>query len=179
MVKELRTNDRSHATMTVDSIAHDALTYAVDYANRCLGAGCVPAPPQWQDVPEGQDYFRYALAARLASVLGGIDTSIRSVYLHDVDETGEELGSTPAQPTSPLTLVVRVKQKSAALEALLEEIDLAVTARYRRLASPAADRLNSLLDFQVVDDQEAREREGYGAIITSFHAPPQQVWTAV
>jgi hypothetical protein len=36
--------------------------------------------------------------------------------------------------------------------------------------------LEHVLDVQVIDDEDVRDRRGYGALLKSIYQPPIQVW---
>jgi hypothetical protein len=101
---------------------------------------------------------------------------VKAVYLHTWGEPVDEMEAEPVGATSPLSLIVWVERETAALIALVDALDAALSALYKDLVSPAAAHLRGLLDVNFVESGDVRERVGYGALITSAREKPLRVW---
>ena len=56
----------------------------------------------------------------------------------------------------------------------MEALDRALVKRYADMIGPS--QLAHLLDIQVVDDEDVEKRIGYGAMLSSLHNQPIQIW---
>jgi hypothetical protein len=119
-------------------------------------------------------YCRYGLAKKVAESIGNLDDNIKSVYVLDYDATPHDLCFGQGKSRSPLHLIVWAERKTDALASLVAALDRALVKRYAELIS--APDLVRLLDVQVVDDQEVEGCIGYGALLSSTHNRPIQVW---
>ena len=71
-------------------------------------------------------------------------------------------------------LIIWTQHKTAALDAVMQALDQALVRYYAELAG--TPHLQRILDVQVVGDPEVKDRVGYGALLSSIHMPPLQVW---
>jgi hypothetical protein len=119
-------------------------------------------------------YFYYDLAVHIAGYLGALDGETKAVYLYDYDATPEDdcFGETVVPPL--LHLIVWAQRKTVALNSLAEALDRALVQNYAELIG--APQLAHLLDVQVVDDADVKNRIGYGTLFSSLHYRPIQVW---
>jgi hypothetical protein len=120
------------------------------------------------------DYFHYSLAHQVGECLGELDVGAKAVYLYIYDATPMDAYLSEEAHTPLMHLVVWAQRKTAALDAVVDALDQAVAKDYASLAG--VPRLPRVLDIQVVDDAEVSGRIGYGALLTSIHEPPLQVW---
>ena len=121
------------------------------------------------------NYYNYNIAKELGEVLGFWDKNIRAVYAHDYDAaTPEETCFENASPFSLVHMIIWAEHKTKALNALLETIDRAMVQHHRHMLGRI--KLEHVLDVQVVDDEDVRNRTGYGALLQSIYQPPIQVW---
>ena len=120
-------------------------------------------------------YCLYALAKQMAESIGTFDETVKAVYTLDYDATPEDLcfGST-AQETPLIHLVVWTERKTAALDSLAAALDRAVVQSYGSVLG--MDERASLLDVQLIDDEDVEGQVGYGALLASIHHPPIQIW---
>jgi hypothetical protein len=120
------------------------------------------------------EHFQYALAGQVAEYLHAFDQNVRSVHLYDCDATPEDTIFNPQPQNSLLHLIVRTDRKSSALGALIQAFDRALAVCYgRRLATP---QISYVLDVQLVDEDEVRNRTGYGALLSSIYLRPTLIW---
>lgn len=121
------------------------------------------------------NYYNYNIAKELGEVLGFWDKNIRAVYAHDYDAaTPEEACFENASPFSLVHMIIWAEHKTKALNALVEAIEHAMVQHHRHMLGRI--KLEHVLDVQVVDDEDVRNRTGYGALLKSIYQPPIQVW---
>ena len=121
------------------------------------------------------DYYNYNIAKELGEVLGSWDKNIRAVYAHDYEgATPEEACFENASPFSLIHMIIWTERKTKALDALVETIDRAMVQHHRHMLGLI--KLEHVLDVQVIDDEDVRNRTGYGALLKSIYQPPIQVW---
>jgi len=119
-------------------------------------------------------YCHYSLAKQVGESLGALDENVKAVYVVDYDATPQDLCFGEATPTSLIHLLVWAERKTGALDSLVAALGLALAQRYADLTG--RPRLTHLLDVQVIDDADVKNRVGYGALLSSLHHRPIQVW---
>jgi hypothetical protein len=124
------------------------------------------------------EYLRHGLARGVAEYLGSLDGTIKAIYTFDPDAAAHMDGHIPDRPRlSPgISLLIWVSHKTAALASLLTSVRQAADEEFRKLPCPEANALCYMLDTIVVDDQEVRDRRGYGAVVSSYLVPPTEIW---
>lgn len=121
------------------------------------------------------NYYNYNITKQLGEVLGFWDKNIRAVYAHDYDgATPEEGCFENASPFSLVHMIIWAERKTKALNALVETIDRTMVQHHRHMLGRI--KLEHVLDVQVIDDEDVRNRTGYGALLQSICQPPIQVW---
>ncbi|MDD5704102.1 MAG: hypothetical protein PHU23_18880 [Dehalococcoidales bacterium] len=122
------------------------------------------------------NYYHYNIAKELGRVLGSWDKNIRAVYTHVFDgATPEEACNESESPFCPVYMIVWSERKTKALDALVELLDRSI-AQYQREILGIVN-LERVLDVQLVDDDDVKNRTGYAALIKSIYQPPIAVWT--
>jgi len=165
---------RLDSVSTVESVVTKALKTS---ANK-MGLGNVKA--LIARMKEGDsvafNYYNYNIAKQLGEVLGSWDKNIRAVYAYDYDDdaTSEEVCFGNASPFSLVHIIIWAERKTKALNALVETIDRAMVQHHRHMLGRI--NLEYVLDVQVIDDEDVRNRTGYGALLQSIYHPPIQVW---
>jgi hypothetical protein len=158
------------------SMAEVVLTQALEFCAQKMGLdspeAVVACLRQGDNTAFG--YWHYGLARQVAEYLGTWDEDVKAVYIYDYDATPEDSCFEEMIPAEPVHLIVWAQRKTAALESL-------VAALERALVQSCADLINKtklmhLLDVQLVDDADAENRTGYGALFSSLYHPPTQVW---
>ena len=119
-------------------------------------------------------YCQYSLAKQVGESLGALDENVKAVYVVDYDATPEDLCFGEATPTSLIHLIVWAERKTGALDSLVAGLDLALAQKYADLTGQR--QLAHLLDVQVIDDTDVKNRVGYGALLSSLYHRPIQVW---
>jgi hypothetical protein len=74
----------------------------------------------------------------------------------------------------PLHLLVWVERKTDALSALVESLDRAMAQSLANMVGTSVDA--HVLDVQVVDDGDVKNRTAYGALLSSLFQQPIKVW---
>lgn len=121
------------------------------------------------------NYYNYNIAKQLAEVLGSWDKDIRAVYAHNYEgATPEEACFEDASAFSLVHMIIWAERKTKALDALIETIDRAMVQHHRHMLG--LNKLEYVLDAQVIDDEDVGSRTGYAALLKSIYQPPIQVW---
>ena len=118
--------------------------------------------------------YHYDLAKQIAEALGMLDETIKAVYVLDYDATPEDICFCEANADPLIHLIVWTQRRTPALSALAAAIDRALVQSYRDLVR--APHLGNLLDVQVVDDANVKQRTAYGALFASIHHRPITLW---
>ena len=119
-------------------------------------------------------YYYYNLAKQAAEFLGALDENVKAVYICDYDATPEDLCFGEVTPAPLVHLVVWARRKTGALNSLVAALDRALVQSYADLIGMC--QLMHVLDVQVIDDADVENRVGYGAMLSSIHQRPIQVW---
>lgn len=119
-------------------------------------------------------YYNYSVAKQVAASLGALDENIRAAYMYDYDDPAEESPFGEVGRALPIHLVVWTQRKTAALNAVVETWDRALTQSYRERIG--GHQPAHLLDVQVVDNTDVAKRLGYGAMLSSLHHPLTELW---
>jgi hypothetical protein len=160
------------ATSTAQLVLDEALTFCA------RKAGCEDVQAVVERLRESESlvchYCRYGLAKNVAESIGRLDDNVKAVYTVDYDATPEDRCFSSESQTSLIHLIVWAERKTDALDALVGALDRALLQAYSEAID--ASQLAHLLDVQVVDDTDVEARVGYGALLTSVHNRPIQVW---
>lgn len=119
-------------------------------------------------------YAHHSLAEQIAECLGQLDDTIEYVYVYDLDATPEDLAFGEPSRTSPIHMIVRAERKTAAVFSLIRALEDALVQEYAERVGP--DKLEFLLDVQVIDIDDVKMRRGYGALLSSLHSRTIEVW---
>ena len=121
---------------------------------------------------------RYGLANRIAEYLGSVDPTVKAIYLYEPEYATEMDVAAPDRPnlTPGINMIVWANRKSAALFSVVASLNSALADEAKRLACPKANALCWTLDTQIVDDEQVRERSGFGALIHSIYVRPIEIW---
>jgi hypothetical protein len=120
--------------------------------------------------------FRHELAREAAVYLGTLDKNVKAVYMAEYDASPEDVDFEQEGRLTPVNLIVWVTRKTAALDAAVTALDRALVESYDEQISPEHPKF--LVDAQMVDDHDVANRKGYGAMLTSIHMPPLELWRA-
>jgi len=127
--------------------------------------------------PDFLDYFKYGLALGVSNALSAGDQKVRAIYVYDPSsnadsEAGEEM---PQDVT--VHMLVWVDAPSAALEAFIGAVDRALTASLKQLPSPRFAQRGSILDVNLVTDDDIRRGVNYAGLLSGVFALPLKVWS--
>lgn len=158
------------------STVEDALSQALEFCAQKMSLGSRQAV--LEHLRQGDNsactYCKYSLAKQVAAMLGSLDENIKSVYICDYDATPEDLCFGQTAQTSLIHIIVWTQRKTVALNSLVEALDRALAQSYADLTG--MDQLTHLLDVQAVDDADVQNGTGYGAMFSSIHHRPIQIW---
>jgi hypothetical protein len=175
-IKDLKSADL-FVLPSVTSTAESILAEAIGFCAQKMGAGSRAAVVHLiqQRDRTACEYYLYGMAKQVAASLGAMDENVQEVHTIDYDATPEDLcfGCGPHN-ASLIHLLVWTRRKTAAFNSFVEALD-------RALVQACADTfgrrgLTTLLDVQVVDDADVRQRRGYGAFRAWMHQPPVRIW---
>ena len=156
--------------------AQVVLTQAVEYCAQKMRLDSSQAVVDRLRSSNGRacEYCHYSVAKQVAESLGALDEHIKAVYICDYDATPEDLCFGEATQASLVHLVVWARRKTGALNSLVAALDRALVQSYADMIGMR--QLTHLLDVQVIDDADVENRVGYGAMLSSIHHRPIQVW---
>ena len=120
------------------------------------------------------NYCQYSIAKQVGGSLGALDQNVKAVYILDYDATPEDICFADEKQGILIHLIVLVERKTSALNSLVEALNHALAQHYARLLG--MEKLEHLLDVQVVDAADVEKRIGYGAMLSSLHQRPIQIW---
>ena len=120
-------------------------------------------------------YCNYSVAKQVAAHLGTLDDNVQAAYIYDYDATPQDQCAGGGGRGLPIHLLVLADRETAALKVMVETWDRALAQGYAEVIGgrPSAH----VLDVQVVDNADVQKRVGYGALLSSLHYPPIQVWS--
>jgi hypothetical protein len=123
--------------------------------------------------------FSECLVGQISQTLGQLDRTVKAVYQYDAEITsmrpGPEKAIDAAHPCA-INLVAWVDRRSAALTALTATLENALCESRKRLQCKNASPACSILDIQMVQDEDIQERRGLGLIATSKFVRSTPVW---
>lgn len=120
-------------------------------------------------------YFRYGLSKEIGAYLGNIDDSVQAVFTYE-PEYSTGLGNLDGVIDRGINLIVSVDRASAALSSLIASLEDGFKDAREQLVCSKANGSCHALDVKVADEQEVVSRRGYGALISSIHVSPLEVW---
>jgi hypothetical protein len=158
------------------STAEVALTEALEYCAQKMGLAGRQAVVDHlrQGDRSACKYCHYSIAKHVAVSVGALDGNVKAVYVVDYDATPQDLCFCEGPQGSQIHLIVWAERKTGALDSLVGALDRALVERYNGVMG--THQLAHLLDVQVVDDADVNNRVGYGAMLSSLHQRPIQVW---
>jgi hypothetical protein len=163
------------SAVSVDEEAKTALNAALGFSAQKLGQPVKTVVARLQEGDrDAASYWRYGLAKVVAECLADWDESVKAIYAVDYDATPDDIAFGTARLPVLVHLIAWVDRKTAALDSLVAALDGALSKKFADLMGMAS--LAHLLDVQVVDDGDVEARKGYGAVLTSLHNRPIQVW---
>jgi hypothetical protein len=159
-----------------DSTAEVALNEALEYCARKMGlAGRQAVVDHLRRGDRSAcKYCHYSIAKHLAGSIGALDENVKAIYVVDYDATPQDLCFSEGPQGSQIHLIVWAERKTGALGSLVAALDRALVERYNDVMG--THQLAHLLDVQMVDDADVNNRVGYGAMLSSLHQRPIQVW---
>lgn len=160
----------------VRSTSELILAQAMEFCARKLGLtdGQATVERLRQGDPTASQYYTYSIAKQVAESLAALDEYVKAVYLMNYDATPEDSSLGERATLLPIHMIAWVERKTGALDSLIKGLDRALLQSYTTAIGP--NRLALILDVQMTDDTDVRNRVGYGAMLTSLHQRPVQLW---
>jgi len=161
------------ADSIAERIVHEAISFCAEKTN---ADGTEAALERiCKDDRVACDYYVYGLARYVAASLGALDEHAKAAYTLEYEAIADDACFTETEPGAPLVhLIVWSERKTAAFHALVGALDGALTRALATLLGRAPQQ--SVLDVQVVDDQDVANRTSYGALFQAIHHRPLKVW---
>lgn len=119
------------------------------------------------------DFFEYGIARQVAEHLGAMDREVRRIYSFD-DEATPEDAAFSRHSGRIVHLIVEVERRTGALHSLIAAVDRSIVQACSEVLNRQG--LQHMLDVQVVDEADVRNRNGYGALLASIHHRPMRIW---
>ena len=158
------------------STAAVILSQAMEYCAQKMGLRDTQAAIE--QVKQGDtmacSYCHYSAAQQVADTLGMLDSNVQAAYMFEYDATPEDISLGEAARIIPLHLLVWVQRKTEALGALVESLDRSMAHSLANMLGTSPDAY--VLDVQVVDDSDIKNRAAYGALLSSLFERPIKVW---
>jgi len=122
------------------------------------------------------DNLKYGLARGISNTLSAHDSRVMAVYAFDpsTNPDSDAVEEIPIDPT--VHLLVVVQSPSAALDAFIASLDRTLTASLNELPSPKFEQRTSILDVNILTEEDVKQGRGYAVLLSSVFAPPLQVW---
>jgi hypothetical protein len=128
------------------------------------------------ETPAFLDAFKYGLASGVAKALSENDRSVQAVYTYDPSTNPDSESGVDLPMSAMVHLLVRVTKSSAALEAFIATLTRALTAELKNLPSDRFARIESVLDVNLVTEQQIRLGAGHAVLLSSLFTPPIKLW---
>lgn len=122
------------------------------------------------------DYFRYSIALQLAQYLTKLDKNVVSVFTYSFGDAEEEGEDRNISLSAPINLILHVRRKTAALRSIVAYLDQQLLDGYKQLVAPEGEKIASILDVQMVDDEDIRRGIGFGVLLRSSYSKPVRLW---
>lgn len=116
-----------------------------------------------------------SLARQIGAYLGSVDRTVKAVFRYGPVTTQPE-GDQPSKENTNMNLAVWVERKSAALSALLETLQAALTASLSKLGCSEATIHCLMFNVEVVSDQDVRKKSGLGLLVRQVNLFSSPVW---
>lgn len=156
-----------------EQIIQQALSFCVEKLN-AAGSEMALARIRSNDLA-ACDYYLYGLTKHVAASLGALDEHAKAAYTLEYEAVPSDACFAESGTDAVLVhLIVWTERKTAAFHALVGVLDKALA----RALAARFDRApqQSVLDVQVIDDQDVANRTNYGALFRAIHHRPLQVW---
>ena len=116
-----------------------------------------------------------SLARQLGAYLGGMDRTVKAVYRYGPVVKQPNAVQLPKETTN-INLAIWVERKSAALSALLETLQTALSASLRKLGCSEATTKCLVFDVEVISDQDVRRKSGLGLLVQQVNLYSTPIW---
>ena len=158
----------------VESVIKKALISSADKMGPCDVKAIINCIKKGD--PTACSYYHYNIARELGRVLGSWDVNIRAVYALGYDDNTSAEEGAENFAFSLVHMIIWAERKTKALNAMIEAIDRAMVQVYRKLFEMG--ELQRVVDIQVIDGEDVKNRTGYAALLKSIYQMPIQVWSS-
>ncbi|MGI5835520.1 MAG: hypothetical protein ACOX87_03380 [Chloroflexota bacterium] len=180
-IADLNTTDSGDLTDGQAEIASSALGIIENAIAHCETMTALRGRDQIAEAlrvenPAIHGYFRYSIAQQIAEYLSGLDETVVSVYTHSYGDAEEEGEDKSTSLSAPINLILHVRRKTAALHSIVAYLDRQLLESYKQLIAPEGKRIASILDIQLVDDEDIHTGRGFGVVLRSSYSKPVRLW---
>lgn len=127
-------------------------------------------------LPAFLNSFKYGLAEGATNVIVANDGNVLAVYHFEESANPDSETEEALTPDVGVHLLLLVRSNSAALEAFIKSLDGTLAGLIRELPSPALARRTSILNVIPITQEDADNKRGYGALLSSMFARPVKLW---
>jgi len=122
-----------------------------------------------------------SLVHQIADYLGQVDRTVKAIYEYRPSFDDDLLSPfdqdrAALKEHTGINLVAWVERKSAALSALVESLEKALTLSQLKIGCVKAAPSCFTLDVQMVDDRDVNERRGFGLLVEAPALRVRQIW---
>ncbi len=126
--------------------------------------------------PAVLESLKDGLAQGTACALAGYEPRVQAIYTYDPSANPDNESSEDRPFDAVLHLLVLVTIPSAKLASFITELDQALADCLQDLPSRPFQGRESILDVIVLTEQEAQQRTGHAALLSSVFAPAIEIW---
>lgn len=116
------------------------------------------------------------LAQGVASALAGFEPQVQAVYTYDPSANPDNESSEDRPFDPAIHLLVLSAVTSTILPSFIAALDQALAGCLNDMPSPPLQGRESILDVVVLTEQEAQQRTGHAALLSSVFAPAIEIW---
>jgi hypothetical protein len=120
-----------------------------------------------------------SLVVQISQYLGQVDKKVKAVYVYEPVSSTQPLelsGDGLRKIRVGINLVAWVEQKSAALCAVVNTLETALSESLREIGCIEAQPSCFTLDVEMVDDEDVLEQRGYGLLVDSQYLRAKVMW---
>lgn len=124
-------------------------------------------------------YISESLVVQISRYLGQVDQRVKAVYVYEPVSTLQALeasGGEARKTQFGINLVAWVERKSAALSALVKNLEIALSDSLSKIGCINAEPGCYTLNVEIVDDEDVAEHRGYALLVENSYLRAQETW---
>ncbi len=126
--------------------------------------------------PAVLEALKDSLALGVARALAAHDAGVQAIYAYDPWANSDNETAEARAFDATLHLLVVVTAPSTTLPAFILALDQAVTVSLKGWPALAFQAYASILNINLLTEEEVQRRTGYAALLSSIFAPPIEIW---